>query len=243
MKRGILTELTEKIKENAFSLNAKENVENSILNEIKLYHELGLEKQVKKLTNKLKEIKAQSLGYIKIDKNLLKEYEKKLNSGISNKIKKLEEKIKLLKNNVKKCFIFSLILLTSALFLQFQHYFLAVSSLIFTLGIFVVGVIYSHKEDKLRLEILSLTFNTSLKRIKFTALSESNDLLPNYALERLKTAKETNLFENFGLLKVVEEPDPILVGVINNEYYYIADWGEDITIEDLISYQYKNKKS
>lgn len=69
---------------------------------------------------------------------------------------------------------------------------------------------------------------------------------PKEVLRKLDTAQKRNVFNDFGILTVEEkkeekknkivEADPILVGLINesNDFYFIAEWGNDISIEQIL---------
>lgn len=67
-------------------------------------------------------------------------------------------------------------------------------------------------------------------------ISDYPTIPPKHVLDRLKEEKEKNLFDYFTIGSVEELPDPILFGRLfyNKDRYFIAQWGTDITLDDLI---------
>lgn len=59
---------------------------------------------------------------------------------------------------------------------------------------------------------------------------------PLDVLESLKAEKAKNLFDYFTIASVNEIHDPLLLGRIynDNDRYFIRQWGEDISLDDLI---------
>ena len=61
-------------------------------------------------------------------------------------------------------------------------------------------------------------------------------LPPGDVLEKLAVAKKSELFDEFTILHVKAIPDPILLGKIKGEKdrFFIAEWGNDITLTELM---------
>lgn len=75
--------------------------------------------------------------------------------------------------------------------------------------------------------------------LKFTPIAQYGEIPPTAALEALRSAKEIGCFDAFEVatiesVKVV--PDPILFGVITGcqNKYFIAQWDDDVKIEDIL---------
>lgn len=64
---------------------------------------------------------------------------------------------------------------------------------------------------------------------------EKDRIIPDEVLDNLETAKERELFDEFQVLWAEKVKDPILLGTINGceDYFYICEWGDDITFEEL----------
>ncbi len=60
-------------------------------------------------------------------------------------------------------------------------------------------------------------------------------LIPDEVLGKIKEAKERKLFNEFAVLWAERVPDPIVLGKVNGceDYFFIAEWGDDITFEQL----------
>lgn len=81
------------------------------------------------------------------------------------------------------------------------------------------------------------------KRLKATFIENYETIPPQRVLEKLKQAKEHNIFKDFVVLSVEKVPDPLLVGIIDEwqegtpitDYncYFIDIWGKDIPISKL----------
>lgn len=59
---------------------------------------------------------------------------------------------------------------------------------------------------------------------------------PKEILEKLKIHKERNVFDYFTIATVKHISDPLLLGRISNvqDRFFIAQWGEDIQLDDII---------
>lgn len=59
---------------------------------------------------------------------------------------------------------------------------------------------------------------------------------PADVLEKLKVAREAKLFDDYAILHIKYVPDPILCGKIkeSNDLYFIAEWGDDVKLSDII---------
>jgi len=59
---------------------------------------------------------------------------------------------------------------------------------------------------------------------------------PEFALERLQAAKDSGVFEYYTIARLESLPDPILFGRIegSEDRFVIAQWDNDITLDDLI---------
>lgn len=65
--------------------------------------------------------------------------------------------------------------------------------------------------------------------------AEKDRIIPDNILDKLEEAKERQLFDSFAVLWAERVPDPILLGVVNgcSDYFYIAEWGDDISFKQL----------
>lgn len=70
---------------------------------------------------------------------------------------------------------------------------------------------------------------------KYTGV-DGQSVPPQEVLDELKTARDTKLFDDYTVLSVQKVPDPILCGVIkeSNDLYFIAEWGDDVKLSDII---------
>lgn len=80
----------------------------------------------------------------------------------------------------------------------------------------------------------------SYETLLFTPISQYDKIPPADVLEKLRSAKKEGLFDEFEVctIKTVEvRPDPIIFGTIRNceDKFFIAQWDEDVKIEDIIS--------
>lgn len=59
---------------------------------------------------------------------------------------------------------------------------------------------------------------------------------PTAVLQEMSKAKKAGLFDSFSIIHVCKVQDPILVGQINgsNDLYFIAEWGDDISLQELV---------
>jgi len=70
-----------------------------------------------------------------------------------------------------------------------------------------------------------------------TVSKEKKDMIvPDSVLNSLETAKDRQVFDEFGVLWVEKVKDPLLLGLINGckDYFLIDEWGEDIKFNDII---------
>lgn len=62
--------------------------------------------------------------------------------------------------------------------------------------------------------------------------------IPGDVVTKIKDAQKTKLFESFIVVSVQRVPDPIVFGIAKgdaNTLYFIGEWGDDITIADIIN--------
>lgn len=81
--------------------------------------------------------------------------------------------------------------------------------------------------------------STHYKTLAFTALADYEECPPSAVLDVLDEAQGRDIFDTFEIAKVewVEEvADPILFGRITGceDRFFIAQWDEDVRIEDLL---------
>lgn len=69
-----------------------------------------------------------------------------------------------------------------------------------------------------------------------TPISEYKDIPPQDTLDALKEHRGRNIFDYFTIGKVSHVPDPILWGRIEGceDRFYICQWGDDITLDDIL---------
>lgn len=62
-------------------------------------------------------------------------------------------------------------------------------------------------------------------------------IIPDEVLDKLEEAKEREAFDEFQVLWAEKVKDPLLLGSIHGceDYFYICEWGNDITFEQIIS--------
>lgn len=68
-------------------------------------------------------------------------------------------------------------------------------------------------------------------------VGEAKDrIMPDEILEKLEEAKERELFDEFAILWAERVKDPLLLGIVNGceDYFFIAEWGDDITFEQIM---------
>ena len=73
-------------------------------------------------------------------------------------------------------------------------------------------------------------------RLAITPVDQYPQAIPSSALQELLTAGRRNLFDSFSVLHVEKNQDPILVGKLNdsNDLYMLAEWGDDVTFDDIV---------
>jgi len=67
-------------------------------------------------------------------------------------------------------------------------------------------------------------------------VGEAKDrIMPDHILESLETAKARELFDDFAVLYVEKVKDPLLLGIVEGceDYFFIAEWGEDVSFEQI----------
>ena len=79
----------------------------------------------------------------------------------------------------------------------------------------------------------------SYKRTKVTALEKFTKVPPDAVLDALDTAKGRDCFDAFEVMELEwhkEVPDPILFGLVvgSPDKFFIAQWDDDIKIEDIL---------
>jgi hypothetical protein len=77
------------------------------------------------------------------------------------------------------------------------------------------------------------------KTLVFTKLADYGDIPPDAALLALEEAKKLKCFDAFEIASVqwIEPvPDPLLLGRITGceDWFFIAQWDEDVKIDDLL---------
>lgn len=67
-------------------------------------------------------------------------------------------------------------------------------------------------------------------------IKQLKKLPPDNVLNKLATEKERNLFDYFTVARLEELPDPLLLGRIDGseDRFFIAQWDNDITLDELI---------
>jgi hypothetical protein len=76
--------------------------------------------------------------------------------------------------------------------------------------------------------------------LKFTKLEKYSEIPPADVLEALEKAQNLNCFDDFEIAKIESVKqiyDPILFGCVNGcpDRFFIAQWGNDVKIEDILS--------
>jgi hypothetical protein len=85
-------------------------------------------------------------------------------------------------------------------------------------------------------------WSVNYQKAKLIKLSEYMETPPEKCLDAIIEARNTNLFEDFKLLHVVwtketkKVPDPIVFGTFKDldDYFFITQWDDDISLEDLL---------
>lgn len=106
--------------------------------------------------------------------------------------------------------------------------------------LFITSGIINKFNEKLRKNTLienkkAMTY----KRLIFIPLAQYGQLPPENVLTALEAAIEDKCFDKFEVAKIdwiKEVKDPILFGVIDNcpDKFFISQWDDDISIEDLL---------
>ena len=97
--------------------------------------------------------------------------------------------------------------------------------------------------DRLMKETLKEDDRTrSYHRTKLTAIQHYQEVPPASVLDALEAAQERGCFDDFAVMTIEEVneqkrvPDPILFGTIVDctDLFYIAQWDDDVKIEDIL---------
>ena len=61
-------------------------------------------------------------------------------------------------------------------------------------------------------------------------------IIPDNVLDELETAKDRQVFDKFGVLWVEKVADPLLLSLIDGckDYFFICEWGEDISFDEIM---------
>ena len=100
-------------------------------------------------------------------------------------------------------------------------------------------------QDKLKTETVKETGKnqwgtiTEHERLKFTALKDYPNVPPADTLNALEDALKIGCFDTFEIASiewVKKVPDPILFGRVTgcDDYFFIAQWDDDVKIEDIL---------
>ncbi len=84
-------------------------------------------------------------------------------------------------------------------------------------------------------------FNNNMKaegkRLKIELMKDYKRLPPDHVLESLKKAQDSKIFDTFHVAYIVKVKDPILfakIKVFPNLYFFIDQWGDDVTFEEIL---------
>lgn len=82
--------------------------------------------------------------------------------------------------------------------------------------------------------------NYQYDQLSFTPIEAYSDVPPPEVLEALELAQSRACFDTFEIghiVKQVKVPDPLLLGRINGcpDRFYIAQWDDDVKIEDILA--------
>jgi hypothetical protein len=75
------------------------------------------------------------------------------------------------------------------------------------------------------------------KELVVVEIKDYDRIPPDEVLEALKAAQGDECFDSFHIAYIRKVKDPILFGKIDdfkNLYFFIAQWGDDVKIEDII---------
>lgn len=101
--------------------------------------------------------------------------------------------------------------------------------------------------DKLRKETLKEdSMSRTFKRLVFIDVSNYAEIPPPHVLRNLKEAISDGCFDKFEIAKIEwikEIKDPILFGRIEgcNDRFFIAQWDDDVKVEDILLVQEEEK--
>lgn len=76
-------------------------------------------------------------------------------------------------------------------------------------------------------------------------IGEAKDrIIPDNVLEKLEEAKERQLFDGFAVLWAEKVKDPILLGCVDGctDYFFVAEWSDDISFEQIMKGTQAQKK-
>lgn len=73
-------------------------------------------------------------------------------------------------------------------------------------------------------------------QLSLTPVKEYDGIPPTDVLTKMQEAVKATIFDTFSIISVKKVPDPILVGHISGtkDLFFIAEWGEDISLKDFI---------
>lgn len=75
--------------------------------------------------------------------------------------------------------------------------------------------------------------------------TEAKDrIIPDNVLNELETAQGRQIFDSYSILWVEMVKDPLLLGSFNGcqDYFLIAEWGEDVKFDDIIKSEKQDKE-
>ncbi len=75
------------------------------------------------------------------------------------------------------------------------------------------------------------------KELVVVKIKDYDKIPPDDVLESLKEAKAKECFDSFHIAYIRKVKDPLLFGKIDdfkNLYFFVAQWGDDVKIEDII---------
>jgi len=80
------------------------------------------------------------------------------------------------------------------------------------------------------------------KELVIVEIKDYKRVPPDEVLEKLKEAQAKDIFDTFHIAFIRKVKDPILFGKIKafkNLYFFIAQWGDDVSFEDIVGTDYK----
>ena len=95
------------------------------------------------------------------------------------------------------------------------------------------------KVEAFQSQLKKVKKGNAYKKLLFTALEEYSEIPPEHVLDALELAKESQCFDTYEIASVqwIEPvPDPLLLGRITGceDYFFIAQWDDDVKIEDIL---------